>query len=176
MNSQNTKNIIAEFKKLLVGKPDAWIEHCKDQNNLEDSIIYAALSENDLGKRNPHQRRLKKENLERFASNLIENIIEIQNSKTFDELLKVIENCKVKGIGVLACYDTATRIGAKLKLFPEFIYLHAGTKKGAENLLGKRLKKKYLRKDELPKIFQTRGLTPFDIENLLCIYKDKFLD
>jgi hypothetical protein len=174
MNSQNNKNIIAEYKKWQAINPDKWIEHCIDQNNIQDSIIYAALSEDILGKRNPHQRRLKKENLERFASNLIDNIIEIQNSKTFDELLKVIENCKVKGVGVLACYDTATRIGAKLDLFPEVIYLHAGTKIGAQKLLGKRLRQKYLRIDELPKEFQKSSLTPFDIENILCISKDKF--
>lgn len=174
MDSQNTKNLIAKYKKSRALNPDACFEHCISQNNLQDSIIYAALSEDKLGKRNPHQRRLKKENLERFASNLIDKNIEIQNSKTFDELLKVIENCKVKGVGALACYDTATRIGAKLNLFPEVIYLHAGTKIGAQKLLGKRMRQKYLRIDELPKEFQNSSLTPFEIENMLCICKDKF--
>ena len=38
------------------------------------------------------------------------------------------------GIGSLTVYDTATRIGAFLKLEPDRVYLHAGTRDGARAL------------------------------------------
>ncbi|MGJ8667547.1 MAG: hypothetical protein ACSHW7_14345 [Patiriisocius sp.] len=154
--------------------PDTWIEHCKNQEKLDDAIVYAALAENHLGKRNNHQKRRKKLNLEKFAANLVDIKPEIQKAKSFDELLLIIENCKIKGIGPLTCYDTAQRIGAKIKLFPEHIYLHAGTKTGAEKLLGKRLNLKFINITDLPNPFQNENLTNAEIEDILCIYKDRF--
>lgn len=174
MKEQKLKNIIVHYKKWRRENPDTWIDYCKNQDKLEDAIFYAALAENHLGRRNGHQRRLKKIILKKFAANLNDKKDEIQNSKTFDELLRIVENCKLKGIGELACYDTANRIGAKLGLTPDVIYLHAGTKKGAEKILGTRLTQKYLRKDELPIIFQNSDLTSAEIEDILCIYKDRF--
>ena len=105
------------YKKLRQEHPDTWIEHCKNQENLDDAIVYAALAENHLGKRNNHQRRLKKLNLEKFAANLVDKKSYIQKAKSFDELLIIVENCKISGVGSLACYDTTQRIGAKINFF-----------------------------------------------------------
>ncbi len=174
MTIQKLKNIISNYKEWKRENPDTWIEHCKTQKKIENAIIYAALAENHLGKRNRHQRRLKKSSLEKFAANLIDKIEQIRDTRTFDELLKIVKSCKIKGVGELTCYDTANRIGAKLKLTPDLIYLHAGTKKGAKNLLGKRLKDKFIRKADLPSPFQINDLTPAEIEDILCIYKNKF--
>lgn len=174
MTTQKLKNIINHYRKWKGENPDTWVEHCVSQKNLKHTIIYAALSENHLGKRNGHQRRLKKLNLEKFAANLIDNIKKIENALTFDELLKIVESCKTKGVGELACYDAANRIGAKLGLFPDLIYLHAGTRKGAEKLIGKRLKGKSIRKTDLPNPFHGDDITPAEIEDILCIYKNRF--
>ncbi|WP_282774577.1 hypothetical protein [Phaeodactylibacter xiamenensis] len=174
MTTQQLKNIINHYKKWKRENPDTWIKHCENQEELENAITFAALAENHLGKRNGHQRRLKKLDLEKFAANLIDNKDKIEAAKTFDELLKVVESCKIKGVGELTCYDTANRIGAKLKLKPDLIYLHAGTKKGAEKLLGMKLRDKCIRKVDLPAPFQTDELTPAEIEDILCIYKDRF--
>lgn len=174
MNTKKIRNIIRHYKKLRQEHPDTWIEHCKNQKSLEDAIVYAALAENHLGKRNNHQKRREKINLEKFAANLVDKKTEIQKAKSFDGLLTIVENCKIKGIGPLTFYDTAQRIGAKIRLFPEHIYLHAGTKTGAEKLLGKRLKVKFINKTDLPSPFQNVHLTNGEIEDILCIYKDKF--
>ncbi len=174
MKPNKIRNIIKHYKKLREENPDTWIEHCKNQEKLDDAIVYAALAENHLGKRNNHQKRRKKLNLEKFAANLVDIKPEIQKAKSFDELLLIIENCKIKGIGPLTCYDTAQRIGAKIKLFPEHIYLHAGTKTGAEKLLGKRLNLKFINITDLPNPFQNENLTNAEIEDILCIYKDRF--
>lgn len=174
MTNQKLKNIINHYRKWKGGNPDTWVEHCVAQKDLKNTIIYAALSENYLGKRNGHQRRLKKLNLEKFAANLVDNIKKIEDARTFDELLKIVESCRIKGVGELACYDAANRIGAKLGLSPDLIYLHAGTRRGAEKLLGKRLKGKSIRKTDLPNTFQGDDITPAEIEDILCIYKNRF--
>jgi len=80
----------------------------------------------------------------------------------------------VKGVGELTIYDTANRIGAHLGLKPEHIYLHAGTKKGAEKLLGHRIKAKHINAHDLPPAFQNKALSNAALEDILCIYKDQF--
>ncbi|GAB1856144.1 hypothetical protein MHTCC0001_09790 [Flavobacteriaceae bacterium MHTCC 0001] len=174
MKTQKLKNVISHYKRWRQDNPDTWIEHCKNQQNLEDAIMYAALAENHLGKRHPHQYRRKKLNLEKFAGKLIDKKDEIQDTKTFEELIIIVESCKVHDIGKLTIYNTADRIASKLGLAPEYIYLHSGTRIGAEKLLERRLKHKYIRKADLPSPFQDIDLSPSEIEDILCIYKDKF--
>lgn len=54
----------------------------------------------------------------------------------FSSLFKLIkyELVDVAGIGELYVYGTVMRIGAKLGVFPEQVYLHAGTRIGVRNL------------------------------------------
>jgi hypothetical protein len=72
----------------------------------------------------------------------------------------------IRGIGALAIYDIATRIGGYLRLEPEVVYLYAGTSKGARalGLDGA----KTLDPKALPAAF--RVLRPREIEDCLCIY------
>lgn len=154
--------------------PDTWISHCKSRRNLEDAIYCAACSINHLGRKNDHQRRLKNCDLEKFAINIINRKKELDEIQSFSKLLDFIQSCRVKGIGELACYDTAYRIGARLNIFPDKIYLHAGTKKGAEKLLKRKLKGKFIEREMLPAELQTETLSNAELEDILCIYKDSF--
>jgi hypothetical protein len=73
----------------------------------------------------------------------------------------------------LASYDTALRIGFKLNKLPEDVYLHAGTQKGsaALKLTGHR---SVLGIDQVREKYpEFSRLKPHEIENFLCIYKDK---
>ena len=164
-------NIIKHYKKLRIENPDTWVEYCAEQKNLYSAIKYAALATNKLKKRNPHQYRLKHSDLQDFSELLLLLEVQIAKTKTFDELFLIISKTSIKGIGELAKYDTATRIAAFLKLTPEKIYLHAGTKKGAKNLLNKRITTKTISKNELPNIFHS--LSCAEIEDVLCIYKNR---
>lgn len=58
---------------------------------------------------------------------------QIRSCQTFRQLRELIKSAamEVPKIGELTVYDTAVRIGAKLALAPQDVYLHAGTKKGA---------------------------------------------
>jgi hypothetical protein len=70
----------------------------------------------------------------------------------------------------LYSYDTALRIGSRLKLEPTAVYLHAGARKGAMRL------GVYTRARKVPSTgfpSELARLNPRDIENLLCIYKDE---
>ena len=74
----------------------------------------------------------------------------------------------VGGLGELYVYDTALRIGAKLNLLPNKVYLHAGTRSGAE-ALGFDGKATVLNVSDLPRELQK--LEPHEIEDVLCIFK-----
>lgn len=171
---QNIKNIINHYKKWKIKNPDTWIFYTANQPSLDLAISVAVFSNNAKGIRNPHQRRLKLADLELFNENLAGRIKDISTTSSFSCLILIIENCKVKGIGDLACYDIANRIGSYLGLNPELVYLHAGTRKGLKNLLKSKVKDNFIKKEDLPEPFKSSDLTCHEIEDILCIYKDKF--
>jgi hypothetical protein len=105
--------------------------------------------------------------LRRVESNLAE-------AHTFDDLHEVIYTQlrkNVLGIGELACYDIARRIGMSLhpKLEPTEIYLHRGAKEGAK-VLGIRSDRGRVPISDLPEGLQR--LTPAQAEDALCIYRN----
>lgn len=147
---------------------DAWRLHCLNQKEFKKTVFVAAIAKNHEGKINPHQRRIKKYILEDFGLELLRHLEQIQKMESFKDLLEFIKSKKIKGIGELTCYDTADRIAYALGLSPEMIYLHAGTKTGAENVLQRKLNKKDISINELPEPFHV--LSARQIENILCIY------
>lgn len=142
----------------------------RQQPTLGAAIEYAALAIDHKGKRYNHQRRLKKVNLERSRELLSANEKLLRQCKNFDELKTLIHGLleSVDGVGELYIYDTAFRLGAKLNLLPMKVYLHAGTRDGAE-ILGFDRKFEALEVDQLPA--ELRELKPYEIEDVLCIYK-----
>ncbi len=170
------KDIIRDYKCWRKCEPDTWVEHCQNANNLEEAIKRAASSEDNNGKRNPHQLRLKSNDLKFFGDELVKWISRIEMANTFDELWKIVNPVGqgIKGIGELAIYDVAIIIGQCLnpKLEPNKIYLHAGTRKGSWNLLGRKRLGRTIDKSILPNDFNE--LKCWEIEEILCIYKDCF--
>jgi hypothetical protein len=75
---------------------------------------------------------------------------------------------RIKGIAALTVYDVAHRIGAHFGKAPQLVYLHAGTRKGAGafGINGESFDPR-----TLPKAFS--HLTPAEIEDCMCIYKDE---
>ena len=88
------------------------------------------------GKRHYHQRRIPGAALEKSRERLLAELTALRGAKTFDELFKLVNTLirPIPGIGELAVYDTALRIGACFKLEPEKVYVHAGTREGARAL------------------------------------------
>ncbi|PIP91025.1 MAG: hypothetical protein COW79_04555, partial [Bdellovibrionales bacterium CG22_combo_CG10-13_8_21_14_all_38_13] len=79
----------------------------------------------------------------------------------------------IHGLGELYFYDTALRIGASLKLFPDKVYLHSGTRLGGIALGLASKGQKTISPKDIPTIF-TSKLNIYEIEDVLCIYKSCF--
>jgi len=174
------QRIIREYRAYVIENPDTWLIHCKKRRSLTEAIKCAAESINHKKKRHPHQYRLIKEDLSLFANALLIYELEINDCQDFDELFVLVEKigATVKGIGEMLIYDTAERIGCFKNVEPENIYLHAGTRKGAEILLNKKLSKKikYISRDLLPETLNNPSLSCSQLEDILCMYKHKFKD
>jgi hypothetical protein len=76
----------------------------------------------------------------------------------------------VRGLGEMYIYDAALRMGAYLRLYPFYIYLHRGTRVGAK-ALGLVVNRPYLERTELPKDLQV--LSADNIETFLCMYRNQ---
>jgi hypothetical protein len=135
------------------------------------AIEYAALYKLPNGHRHPHSYRRKLKALEESYRRLRAIPGEMRKCSSFEALHDLIEReiRPICDIGALTVYDVATRIGARLGLEPEKVYLHSGTREGAKALgLGKR--RKTLEPAELPAEFGR--LSTREIEDCLCLYKD----
>lgn len=145
----------------------------REQPTLSEAIRLAALAINSKGKRYSHQRRLRKEVLEQARYILFKNQEDIKLSPSFDDLHNTLIRLldPVKGLGELYCYDTALRIGANIGLFPERVYLHAGTRRGVK-ALGLDSKASALEVSQFPEWLHQ--LKAYEIEDVLCIFKDRF--
>jgi hypothetical protein len=137
-----------------------------------DQAIEAAAMAQMFAKRHRHQRRLKVCSLEKGTKALLARKQEINACQDFDELFWLVDETvrPICGLGNLYIYDTAERIGAFLGKLPEKVYLHAGTRKGAKNW-NLDTSAGIIEMKDLPAALQQ--LKPHEVEDLLCIYKDK---
>ena len=147
------------------------LDYYRNQPSFIKAIEVAALAKTRDGSKHDHQWRIPVDVLKQAQIALVLIADELRACKTFRELHDRVELeiGKIKGIGKLTIYDTAHRIGAYLGLEPEFVYVHAGVKKGAKALGFKG--RSIILKEELPKEFSR--LKPYEIEDCLCIYADK---
>ncbi len=141
--------------------------------SVEEAILLAVSSTDRCGRRHAHQRRIPKEALRLAAARLVRGASALTSSRSFADLLQVIQQIAgaVRGIGPLAQYDFALRIGARLGRKPERVYLHAGTRKGAAAVGLPTAGRMAIEMHELPRAFQS--LTPWEAEDALCIFKDE---
>jgi hypothetical protein len=152
-------------------------QHAEDERayfargDRQSAISRAALAEIEEGgriKRHPHQYRIPRRQLEEARNRLLAE--DLDHVSTFGQLHQVVAETigAIGRIGELAVYDIATRIGAFLRLEPDLVYLHRGTRDGAR-ALGLGRGRPSLTVDELPSAF--RRLRPYEIEVCLCIEK-----
>ncbi len=174
MSNADCKAIIRLYRERVAKCPDTLLNECKGIKDIDAKIKHAALSRTKENKKHRHQWRLSDDDLAEFSKQLLKKNAKarIINAKSFDDLLKVVAGCKVKGVGPLAIYDVALRLGYD-RLLPGKIHLHAGTRVGAKNLFGADYVrgKGVLERTDFPKPFQ--GLECWELENLLCVCKDE---
>ncbi|NLH78318.1 MAG: hypothetical protein GX465_14905, partial [Acidobacteria bacterium] len=143
-----------------------------DPSGDEGTLYLAATARNRDGKKHPHQRRIPLATLEAGASTLLSHLVDLQSSKSFDQLHSLVRSITdgIKGLGPLYIYDTALRFGFAKKLVPEMVYLHCGTMKGARKL-GLRSTTMTLSKEHLPS--GLNRLSSMDTEDFLCRFKNR---
>jgi len=170
---------IGEPQHSLAAIVRAYQRHCRPraleelnsfrcEPTLPAAVQRAGLAKKPDGRRYDHQRRLSKETLEEACRILSGE--DFRHCRDFDELHATVEDllCGVAGVGELMTYDTALRIGAKLGLYPSRVYLHRGTRDGAQ-ALGLDWRAHQIEVGELPQ--ELRALEPYEIEDCLCILK-----
>ena len=166
---------VRTYARNIRPRAQAELQWFEAQPSLQRAIEHAALATNSRGKRYLHQRRLKRKTLEQALDILLAHKRQLRKAESFDKVFQLVETAleDVFGVGELYVYDTSLRVGAKLGLFPTKVYLHAGTRVGAR-ALGFDQKAKTLSRSVLPPAL--RALEPHEIEDMLCIFKDKFKD
>jgi hypothetical protein len=144
-----------------------------NQPTLSDAISSAARARWRNGEKFDHQWRLKNSDLLLAEEALLAAEQAIAGCTSFDMLYNIVFQAvsHIWKNPELYCYDTALRIGARLGLNPDKVYLHRGTRAGARKL-GLNTRGATLATSALPE--GLRGLDASEIEDILCIYKDQF--
>ena len=149
---------------------DAELSFYRAMPNLGHAITRAARARTADGGKHPHQWRIPCDVLREFGRRLSCRDRDLREARSFDELHRVVLEVGylIYGIGELAVYDTALRIGMKRDLLPTRVYLHRGTRSGAR-ALGINRNCPSISVSELPEPFA--DLKPHEIEDCLCIFK-----
>jgi hypothetical protein len=165
--------LVAEYVRRWRRPADRELAYFRARQTDAEAISDAALARLPGGKRHPHQYRVPLTALSESRKRLLENLMELRTCGSFDELIRSVERLirPIPGIGELAVYDTAHRVGARLGVTPAKVYLHAGTRDGAKTL-GLDWKRPALEMTELPPELQ--ALTAQEAEDFLCIYREYF--
>ena len=183
-DGQNLQEIVDSYKK---NRRDNY--HCY-HNEFKKHAKWSTAADAEsliLGKHpnhpevNTHQRRLYKRARRQFASALVENRSRIGKAKDFDSLINTLAMAAGSGIGSLAIYDTALRIGKALNLRPKNVYLHAGPLVSAKHLKLK-IHCEYVNKIAIRKLRdpyehpEFQSMKEEEIEDLLCVCKSAILN
>lgn len=144
-------------------------EHYYSYSRIVESAFY-----DSHGRKYGHQRRIQREKLEQFKIKVLGLENEFMKCGDFDSVYRLLDKNKPKGIGALTVYDVAFGISRNYGIYPEAVYLHADTKKGAVNsgLIERFSRKKQLSRDEIRlRLPWLADIEPYLIEDFLCIYK-----
>lgn len=171
MSEQTLSTLVAIYRRKHGPRIFTYLNYFTKLPSLDDALRFACHGKD--GKIHCHQHLVGKVKLEQARKVLQRHADEITACKSFDDLLTLVEDrtSSIDRFGVLAVYDTSLRLGAHLDLWPEVVYLHAGTKKGC-NALGVATKGGTVEMERLPK--PVRELEPYQAEDFLCIFKDEF--
>jgi len=166
------KAIISDYIARHRQNAERELRYFRIQRTLEKAVSLAAQAKKPNGKRFSHQRRLPNSVLRKVERKLIGAVPLLHRTRSFDELHALVDETirPIFGVGELMVYDTALRIGARLGLEPEEVFLHSGTRVGARKL-GLDGRRRSLPLAAFPA--QLRRLPAREIEDVLCIYKNR---
>jgi hypothetical protein len=154
---------------------ELYLEWFRSHPTMKDAITSAALAQDCHGKRFLHQWRLRKGSLRSAERILLKHAKSLEACQSFQELHDKVEDRlkDTKWLGELYVYDVSLRLGAKLDIYPELVYLHAGTRVGAACFNPEWKSRKdwsAIEVNDLPP--PLRELQPFELEDFLCCGMD----
>jgi hypothetical protein len=157
--------IVADYIRDYRPRGQAEARFFRSLASLAESISHAVRPG---GRKHSHQYLIAPALLDEAERRLRRAAPELAPAMDFAVLYSLVERDagSIHGIGELAVYDIAHRIGMHLGKAPELVYLHRGARKGAA-ILG--FRGKTLAPKLLPPAFSR--LTAAEIEDCLCIYK-----
>ncbi len=149
---------------------EPWIVNTCSQRTIAAAAKTAASAIDTHGRKHPHQYRLQPQVLAHFGDE-IAALVQKRKYTEFHQLLTDVATVarSIRGIGRVAVYDTSLRLGFKLGLRPDRVYLHAGTRQGAQFYGIQHANPDFILQSELPVAFD--GMPPHDVEDFLCLYK-----
>ncbi|MBZ9688493.1 hypothetical protein G9F72_019370 [Clostridium estertheticum] len=166
----NIRMLVKEYEKNGKINLNNYLKCYKKLGNINDVIVCATLARLPNGVKHSHQRRLNNQMMNSVKDKILARVNEIKLCSNFNEIINIVEESSEKGFGELAVYDTSLRIGSFFNIYPDEVYLHAGTLKGAR-AIGIMGKSKTISINNIPK--ELFSLKAYEIEDLLCIYKNK---
>lgn len=168
-NLQSYDEIVAHYRLEMQPKADNERRWFRIQRKIHEAVRLAGLARGPGDRRFRHQYRIPERVLQRASRALLRQLHTIGRSKSFEQLLETVHEtiARIPGIGPLTVYDTALRIGARLRLSPARVYLHAGTRHGAM-ALGLDTNRTSFDPSELPG--PLGQLTGEEAEDILCVY------
>jgi len=170
--AQTLVELVRDFRARLGPEgplEDGYLDWMRHSPGLDAAIDRAVRSRKPSGKMHNHQSRVPLKTLLTFGRRLKASWVP---RESFHDLLTYCQRVAQPGIGPVTQYDVAQRLGAYLGLEPEYVYLHAGVKQGAQALGIMTKGKEYLTKSELP--LAMRALTADECEDFLCVYRALF--
>jgi len=188
---QALRKIIRAYKKVLLSR----FERCESlseeqafkQYDFPTALKKATLSKCPNGKRAFHQRRIPGNLLDHWyrCCGTVKARRGLLSAEKFNEiyytLIEIRDGRELKGIGALTVYDTALRIAFNRgrRLYPQQVFLHAGSLVGARALLGQ---ENIRGKMVLSRLDFTGGsrivwdeFMPHEIEDFLCCCRRCFI-
>ncbi len=175
MTGHGLEAIVRAYQRRNLPKAQGELESFREMT-LPEALSHAGLAErfDDKTKRwvrYDHQRRIPKSSLEAARDSLL--AAPLANCRSFHELFIAVHAAirHIPKIGELMVYDTSLRIGSRLGLLPDRVYLHAGTRAGARHL-GFDWRSTCVERSQLPG--PLRSLPAWQAEDVLCIFKDRF--
>lgn len=170
----NLRALVAEYKRdYRRAAADELDDFRRSDRTDADAVSQAGLAQLPTGKRHPHQYRIPPASLQESRRRLLQQLPKLRKASSFDDLFGCVSKAigDIHRVGELAIYDTALRIGARFGLEPDVVYLHRGTRDGAR-YLGLPTRSGRLAMSEVPR--ELRTLSPRELEDFLCIFKDAF--
>ncbi|MDR1596533.1 MAG: hypothetical protein LBR99_02400 [Treponema sp.] len=173
VSTRNLKQAIERYKKDHRREdgsinPDAWCAACMEAKSFHEAVGIATSARDRLNRKHPHQKRISDKLPEEFAQSLQKESQALARAADFTKLMSLVSAAALAGIGDLAVYDTALRLGFRRNIRPTLVYLHRGTLSGAQ-LLGVTAKES-IAKDCLPDPLKNSDLDPGELEDFLCIF------